>query len=94
MKDQNKGTWRPVMLTLVILMVLIAGIIGVWYWRVGSKGPPSSSAKPVIYLYPEEETEVSVTLELEMCIRDRCGKRPGGGIRPASFQTGLRGAFV
>ncbi len=34
-----------------------------WPWRACGISPGSTSAKPVIYLYPEEETTVSVQLD-------------------------------
>lgn len=43
------------LLTLSLAALLAAALTG-----CGARG-----AKPVIYLYPEEETQVSVTLELD-----------------------------
>ena len=85
MKDKNTGTWRPILLTLAVLALLIAVCLGLWYWREGSKGP-SSSAKPVIYLYPEEATEASVTLRYmgKLTTTYPLGEREVGGEKGTS----------
>ncbi|KAA3401983.1 hypothetical protein F1904_12640, partial [Akkermansia muciniphila] len=58
-----KGKGKTLLFYAIAFVLLLA--IGMGLWLLGKRNPPFYGEKPVIYLYPEEETKVSVTLELD-----------------------------
>ena len=79
-----KGKGKTILFYFLAFAVLLA--IGLGLWLSGKRNPIGYAAKPVIYLYPEEETQVSVTLELDgkLTTTYPLGEREVGGEKGTS----------
>ena len=80
-------TKNKIILKLLIISIIISTIVGVGYY-IYEESQPSIAEKPIIYLYPKEDTQISVRLGNEDSITCSYPTYTSGGWNVLAKPTG------